>query len=129
MATDPEGSVTRLVDALVGVETEFAAEQLWRRYFDRLVRLAHARLKAAPRGAADEEDVALSAFNSFCRGAVQGHFPGLGDRGDLWRLLVTITARKAADHLRRECCQRRGGGRVVGEAALDAANPEAGRWL
>jgi hypothetical protein len=42
---------------------------------------------------------------------------------------VTITLRKASDHLRRECCQRRGGGRIVGEAALDAANPEAGRWL
>ena len=129
MTSSTEGSVTRLIDALTSDDVDSAAANLWQCYFDRLVRLAHARLKAAPRGAADEEDVALSAFNSFCRGAVQGHFPGLGDRGDLWRLLVTITARKAADHLRRECCQRRGGGRVVGEAALDAANPEAGRWL
>ena len=129
MATDPEGSVTRLIDALGGDEIDAAAAQLWRRYFDQLVRLAYARLKAAPRGVVDEEDVALSAFDSFCRGAVQGRFPRLGDRGDLWRLLVTITARKAADHLRKERCQRRGGGRVVGEAALDAADPEAGRWL
>jgi DNA-directed RNA polymerase specialized sigma24 family protein len=129
MATDPEGSVTQLIGALLGDETDFAAEQLWRRYFDRLVRLAQARLKAAPRGEADEEDVALSAFDSFCRGAVRGHFPRLGDRGDLWRLLVTITARKAADHLKKERCQRRGGGRVVGEAAINAAHPEAGRWL
>ena len=73
--------------------------------------------------------MALSAFDSFCRGAVKGRFPRLGDRGDLWRLLVTITARKAVDHLQRERCQRRGGGRVVGEAALDAADAEAGRWL
>jgi DNA-directed RNA polymerase specialized sigma24 family protein len=129
MATDPEGSVTRLIDALAGDELDNAAAQLWRRYFDQLVRLAYARLKAAPRGAVDEEDVALSAFDSFCRGAVQGRFPQLSDRDDLWRLLVTITARKASDHLRRERCQRRGGGRVVGEAALDAADPEAGRWL
>jgi DNA-directed RNA polymerase specialized sigma24 family protein len=129
MATDPEGSVTRLIGALVGDEADSAAEQLWRLYFDQLVRLAHARLKAAPRGVADEEDVALSAFDSFCRGAVKGRFPRLGDRGDLWRLLVTITARKAVDHLQRERCQRRGGGRVVGEAALDAADAEAGRWL
>jgi DNA-directed RNA polymerase specialized sigma24 family protein len=129
MTTDPEGSVTRLIGALTGDETDLAAEQLWQLYFGRLVRLAQARLKAAPRGAADEEDVALSAFDSFCRGAVRGQFPRLSDRDDLWRLLVTITARKAADHLRRERCQRRGGGRVVGEAALDAADPEAGRWL
>jgi DNA-directed RNA polymerase specialized sigma24 family protein len=129
MATNPEGSVTRLIDALVGDETDSAAEQLWRRYFDQLVRLAHVRLKAAPRGVADEEDVALSAFDSFYRGAVQGRFPRLGDRGDLWRLLVTITARKAADQFKKEHRQRRGGGRVVGEAALDAADPEAGRRL
>src|SRR3954470_11430236 len=82
MATDPEGSVTRLIGALVGEDTDAAAEQLWRRYFDQLVRLAQSRLRAAPRGAGDEEDVALSAFDSFCRGAVRGRFPRLGDRGD-----------------------------------------------
>jgi DNA-directed RNA polymerase specialized sigma24 family protein len=129
MATDSEGSVTRLIGALLGAETDLAAEQLWRRYFERLVRLAQARLKAAPRGAADEEDIALSAFDSFCRGAVRGQFPRLDDRTDLWRLLVTITARKAVDHLERERSLRRGGGRVIGEAAIDLADPEAGRWL
>ena len=34
---------------------------------------------------ADEEDVALSAFDSLCRGAVEGRFPRLDDRNDLWR--------------------------------------------
>ena len=34
---------------------------------------------------ADEEDVALSAFDSFCRGAEQGRFPRLDDRDDLWQ--------------------------------------------
>jgi DNA-directed RNA polymerase specialized sigma24 family protein len=70
-------------------------------------------LRSAPRGAADEEDVALSAFASFCHEAAQGHFPQLADRDDLWRLLVTITARKAF-HLRRdEGRQKRGGGDVL----------------
>src|SRR3954452_5578865 len=94
MTMNTEGSVTRLIDALAGDDVDTAAAKLWQCYFDRLVRLAHARLRAAPRGAADEEDVALSAFNSVCRGAAQGRFPGLGDRRDLWRLLVTITVRK-----------------------------------
>src|SRR5262249_9500618 len=64
MATDSEGSVTRMIGALLGGETDHAAEQLWRHYFEKLVRLAQARLKAAPRGVADEEDIALSAFDS-----------------------------------------------------------------
>ena len=50
-----------------------------------------------PCRAADEEDVALSAFDSFCRAAEQGRFPRLSDRNDLWQLLVMITLRKAAD--------------------------------
>ena len=63
MTTSTEDSVTRLIDALAGDDVDTAAAKLWRCYFGRLVRLARARLKAAPRGAADEEDVALSAFN------------------------------------------------------------------
>src|SRR4051812_26315558 len=43
--------------------------ELWQRYFARLVALARQRLRGAPRRAADEEDVALSAFDSFCRNA------------------------------------------------------------
>lgn len=72
-----------------------AAQQLWNRYFERLVRLAQRRLVGAPCQMADEEDVALSAFNSVCIRAAEGKFPKLDDRQDLWRLLVTITVRKA----------------------------------
>ncbi len=87
-----------------------AVEELWRRYFRRLVGLASKKLADAPRRAADEEDVALSAFGSFCRLAEAGRFPDLADRDGLWRLLVVITARKAS-HLRRdEARQKRGGG-------------------
>jgi hypothetical protein len=49
---------------------------------------------------ADEEDAALSAFDSFCRRAEQGQFPDLKDRDGLWALLVVLTAHKAADLLR-----------------------------
>ena len=73
-----------------------ATRPLWDRYFHRLVGLARKRLRGSPRRAADEEDVALSAFASFCRGVEHGRFPRLEDQDDLWRLLVTITARKAA---------------------------------
>ena len=68
-----------------------AARPLWDKYFHRLVALARARLRSAPRRAADEEDVALSAFDSFCRNAEAGRFPDLTDRDSLWRLLAAFT--------------------------------------
>jgi DNA-directed RNA polymerase specialized sigma24 family protein len=106
MASD--GSVTRWLQQLqVGDPT--AAQQLWERYFPRLVGLARKKLQDSPQRLADEEDVALSAFHSFCRNAEQRRFPQLLDRDGLWRLLVVITARKAAHLLRDEGRQKRGG--------------------
>ena len=115
------GSVTYWIGQLRAGD-HAAAQQLWERYFARLVGLARARLRGAPRRAADEEDVALSAFDSFCRAAEQSRFPALLDRDGLWRLLVVLTARKAlrlASHERR---QKRGGGAVLSEAALAGAD-------
>jgi RNA polymerase sigma factor (sigma-70 family) len=105
----PEGSVTRWLDALLGGDPA-AAQQLWERYFQRLVRLARHKLRNTPKRVADEEDVALSAFDSFCRNAEKGRFPKLLDRDSLWRLLMVITARKAAHLLRDQGRQKRGGG-------------------
>lgn len=93
-------------------------ERLWDRYFTRLVRLAGARLPNHARRAFDEEDVALSAFRSFCGRAERGQFPDLADRDDLWRLLAVITARKVIGAIRHQTRHKRGGGRVVGESAL-----------
>src|SRR5262249_28661015 len=71
-----------------------AADRLWSTYIQRLVSLARLKIGAAPRRAADEEDVALSAFDSFCRRAEGGEFARLSDREDLWQLLVVLTERK-----------------------------------
>jgi DNA-directed RNA polymerase specialized sigma24 family protein len=125
MAGEELGSVTRYLSGLKAGQAE-AARALWQRYFADLARLARARLRDAPRAAADEEDAALSAFDSLCRGAARGHFPRLDDRGDLWRVLVTITARKAADLVQHEQRLKRGGGLVRSEANLAAAALAAG---
>src|SRR5262249_6403576 len=83
----------------------------------RLVGLARKKLGGSPRLAGEAEDVALSAFASFCLEAEAGRFPELTDRVGLWRLLVVITARKAG-HLRRDQARLgRGGPRV--EAGQD----------
>ncbi len=95
-----QGSVTCLL-APAQAGDPAAVQQLWERYFRRLVGLARKKLNGAAPGGGDPEDVALSAFTSFWRNAERGRFPQLADRDGLWRLLVTITARKAA-HLRRD---------------------------
>jgi DNA-directed RNA polymerase specialized sigma24 family protein len=100
-----------------------AAQPLWNRYFEHLVRLAYQRLRGAPRAVADEEDVALSAFHSFCTAAEQGRFPQLNDRDDLWRLLVVITERKALNLVRDQTREKRGGGMVRQEPPADGSAP------
>jgi RNA polymerase sigma factor (sigma-70 family) len=102
----PSGDVTRWFRCLQAGDRE-AVQQLWQRYYRSLVALARKKLGRLPRRAADEEDVALSAFDSFCRGAEKGRFPRLKDRDDLWQVLVMITIRKAADLVVHEGRDRR----------------------
>ena len=123
MSAEGENSVTQWVSDLKAGDRGEAASLLWGRYFERLARLAQARLRAVSRGPADGEDVALSVFDSFFQGVAAGRFPELGNRDELWRLLVTITARKAHNQRRNEGRQKRGGGRVVGQGAMAGANP------
>jgi len=121
MPSEEDGSITCWIDQLRAGD-QAAAQPLWERYFQRLVGLARVKLRAG--GDSDEEDAALSAFQSFCQGAVQGRFPRLDDRHDLWRVLVTITVRKAAGQIERSRTLKRGGGRLLDEAALDGPDPE-----
>lgn len=92
--------------------------QLWERYFAQLVELGRRRLRAGPTRGADEEDVALSAFNSFFEGIGRGRFPRLEDRDDLWQVLLLLTRQKAINLLQREGRQKRGGGKVRHLSAL-----------
>jgi DNA-directed RNA polymerase specialized sigma24 family protein len=119
------GSITDCIDKLKAGDP-VAAQQLWERYFQRLVRLARKHLQRRRPRAADEEDVALSAFDSFCRGAETGRFPQLDDRDNLWRLLVVLTARKAAHRLRDEGRQKRSGKAVPLPEPATSSAAEAG---
>jgi len=121
MASD--GSITHCIQLLKTGEGP-AAQQLWERYFQRMVGLARARLGDSVRRAADEEDVALSAFDSFYRRTVRGQFPQLTDRDDLWQLLVVITVRKAIDLVNHERRPTRGSGRVLVLSELAELSPE-----
>ncbi len=111
---EDKGSITHWIHEIKRGESA-AANALWERYFEKLVRLARRKLDGMPRGIADEEDVALSAFDSFCRAAAKGRFPDLADRDGLWRLLIQMTARKAVDLIRYNERKKR---KVFGESAI-----------
>jgi DNA-directed RNA polymerase specialized sigma24 family protein len=99
-----------------------AIAKLWDDYYHQLVRIAAKRLPTNLRRTGDEEDVALSAFNSFIAGIREDHFPDLSGRDNLWGLLITLTGRKVHAHLRHQTRQKRGGGAVRGESVfLDKA--------
>jgi DNA-directed RNA polymerase specialized sigma24 family protein len=116
------GSVTHWIHQLKQGDRD-AARPLWERYFRALVERARRQLGSLPRRVADEEDVALAAFNSFYRAAEQGRFPKLDDRDDLWQVLLRIVTNKAIDERRRVLRPRRGGGRVLDEGALPVEDP------
>jgi RNA polymerase sigma-70 factor (ECF subfamily) len=77
-----------------------AARDVFHRFADRLIGLAHRRLgrKVLPKVGA--EDVVQSAFKSFFVRYSEGQFE-LGNWDGLWGLLVTITLRKCWRQARR----------------------------
>jgi DNA-directed RNA polymerase specialized sigma24 family protein len=119
------GSITRCLGDLRNGDAA-AAQPLWERYYDKLVRRARSKMigMGCPRTTEDEEDVALSALDSVCQGLQQGRFPQLMDRDGLWRLLVCITLRKSIDRYRKQAAHKRHGVKVSIEANLMAAQGE-----
>ncbi len=118
-----ERSETYWLDELKAGRLE-AAAPLWTKYFCRLQGLARQKLSGSPRRAADEEDVAISAFHSFCRGVQDERFRQLESRSDLWQVLAMITTRKAIRQVERDRAQKRGGGAVRGESIFLKADGE-----
>jgi len=96
---------------------EQAAERLWKDYFLKTVRLAKRKMTGLRLRAADEEDVALSAMNSFYHMAQQRDEP-IPDSEELWKLLSTIVRRKVNKERQRQFAEKRQEYRLVGESAV-----------
>lgn len=74
---------------------ESAAEQIYLRFQERLIRLARSRLSPALARRIDPDDVVQSAYRSFFVASRQDRFE-INESGQLWSLLVTLTMRKVA---------------------------------
>lgn len=86
-----------------------ATVRLWNLYFERMMIVARRKLSSINRAPRDEEDVALSAFRSFCLGLREGRFLAPSEKDNLWPLLVTLTINKAINHVRHSGRKKRGG--------------------
>jgi len=120
-----QGSITLWLHQLRDGDPS-GADHLWSRFYHRLVARANRILSAKTKRVVDGEDVALSAFHSFFKRAEEGHFPKLNDREDLWRILITITERKALNLQRDLSTQKRGAGLVQGDSIFSAGDASTG---
>jgi DNA-directed RNA polymerase specialized sigma24 family protein len=117
------GSVSNLI-CQVKKGDAAAAQELFARYFRRLLGLARAKLLGKDLHVADEEDVVNSALADFFLGAERGQYTELHDRDDLWHLLVKITIRKAQKFVKEQERQKRcprgvGRGSLAGALLMD----------
>lgn len=105
---------------------ERSAEAIWNAFYPRLVQLAFFELRVTSRRVEDEEDVVLSAMQSFFKAAKLGRFEEVDDAASLWRLLSEMTRRKVVDRIRRNKALKNGGNKVHGDS-IYAAGPDSER--
>jgi DNA-directed RNA polymerase specialized sigma24 family protein len=117
-------SVSVLIDRLKAGDRA-AAEQIWNRYFQRLIPLAKAKLGTLRDRSVDEQDALISVFDRFFCAAQQGNFPQLHDRNDLWQILLMLTEHKVADLYRRAGAQKRAEPRLAGTGVRAEAEADA----
>jgi RNA polymerase sigma-70 factor, ECF subfamily len=95
----------RLVEGLKEGDPR-AAEALFPRYAVRLARLAEQHLRRKVAGRVDGEDVVQSVFRTFFRRCASGEFR-IDSSDEIWRLLVTLTLRKARYQARHHLAGKR----------------------
>ena len=65
-------------------------------------------------------------MHSFFKGQEAGRFENLSGNDEIWRLLVTITARKVTAQRRKHLADKRGGGGVRGESVFAKVGQDDG---
>lgn len=114
-----DGSVTNWIQALKAGDRG-AAQALWNRYFEKIVRQASKQINRQDRRVADEDDIAISVFTELCSQLENGSLPYLSGRDELWRLLIRMTAHKSVDQIRYLKREKRGAGKVRGESVFES---------
>ena len=115
--SDAAQSVTQWIDG-AKLGSEQSRQELWNRYYQRLVFSIRKRLHGGERRAADEEDLASVAFAEVFRALDEGRLDRLDNRDGLWHMLMFIADQKLIDQRRYQNREKRGGGKVRGHSAF-----------
>jgi RNA polymerase sigma-70 factor (ECF subfamily) len=121
------GSITRLLSEMENGTPSVrrqAETEIWHRYFPQLLALARKSIDARTRRREDEEDILQSMYHSFCARLKKGDYE-LEGRGDLWKLLVTMTLFKTRRAVARHRRQKRDARREMAPAAPSADQSHA----
>lgn len=102
-----EDPISQWIAELRDADDNAAAAGLWNHFVIRLSDAAGYMLSPRTRRVYDEDDAALSAFNSVLVGIAAGRYPKLNERESLWRLLLVVTSRKIAHRHRHDHQQKR----------------------
>lgn len=122
-----DNNLTQLFQRIQGARNDQACAELWDAVYERVVVMARARISAWNKRMADEEDIALSAINSFVRAAESGRLSSIQNRDELWRVLFTITSRKASAFQVRQLAEKRGDGLVRGDSVFELTASETNK--
>ncbi len=118
-----EDPVSQWIEQLATSDRD-AANRLWQHFCRRLMSFARNRISPTSRRVYDEEDAALSAFRSLCRGIETNRYPEINSRDNLWALLVVIAGRKIANRKRFDGQKKRA---VASTLTEDLFQPSSGQ--
>ncbi len=104
--SDPNGLSDRSLLRRVTHGQESAAEEIHRRYANRILALARSQLPSCLLPRADADDVAQSVFRAFFDQARQGFYE-VPDGESLWQLLAVVTINKVRALRAHHARQRR----------------------
>lgn len=117
-ASEDAGELTQLLFRIQNSRDEDACARLWQSVYERIVTYARGRIAVKDQRVADEEDIAQSAMKSFFRAAEAGRFRTLTNSDELWRILITVMARKSHALQQRQAAEKRGDGQVRGDSVF-----------
>lgn len=120
MNPDP-GSISQWVQRLQAGDRA-AAEGIWTRFYPKLVNAASKQLGKNPDPATNGEDIAQSSFRNVCQAVIDGKYPQLDNRDDLWKLLFVSMINRVRGHYRGINAKKRA---VVLNQPLDSVDEEA----